>query len=904
MKNKRKIILEGVSVHNLKDVNLSLNVGEMIAFTGVSGSGKSSLAFDTLFIEGQKRYIDSLSKSTRRGIGKLKSPEAKRISSLPPTIAIEQKMLSHNPRSTVGTITNIYDFLRILFTHLATCYCPISGQKVSPATEKEIRDSIFLIKKKSKVIFLAPFVKNKKGAFHEEMLQLLKKGFHRLLIDKEFFNLDDGIPLLNKEQSHDIDIVIDRTVIENENNIRINEAISHALKVGDGLFSIFLPSTKETIVYSLFSFSERSGIYYKKLESEDFSFNHPKGMCEKCKGIGVCEDFDLEKIIDPEKSIMEDACSIAPGYNTVKWGNIYQNLAKKYGFKLSTPWKKLSLKAKQVFLYGTEEKWIKMDFKHPQTGYRWTDEIEWKGVIHIAKDRIEQSTSDSYKNKIKNLMNIYPCNECKGSKLKPYPSMAKLMNKTIHQWASLPLESLQKLIKEIKLTEKEKIIAEEIIKEISTRLSFLINVGLPYLTLDRSSPTLSGGESQRVRLSGLIGSSLTDILYILDEPSIGLHPVDNQKLIKTLKDLQSLGNTVIIVEHDEETILACDSVVDIGPNAGIDGGEIIYSGPTESFLKEKTSLTANYLSQRMSIPIRKKRKIDLKKNITITGASHNNLKEVCVKIPLGIMTAITGISGSGKSSLISQTLYPYLNNELHKTSLSVGKYKGITGVENIDKVVSINQSPIGRTPRSNPATYIGVFSDIRSLFASLPPSKAAGFSEGRFSFNVKEGSCPACKGIGSVKVEMDFLADVWVTCGECKGKRFDSQTLSIYYKGANISDVLDMSIDQACKHFENIPAIYKKLSLLQKMGLGYIKLGQSATTLSGGEAQRIKLTNELLKKKSSRTVYILDEPTTGLHFHDIQKLLEILHQLVDNGNTVIIIEHNIDLIKTCDHIIL
>ena len=626
-------------------------------------------------------------------------------------------------------------------------------------------------------------------------------------------------------------------------------------------------------------------------------------MCQKCKGLGVCEDFDLEKIIDSEKSIMEDACSIAPGYNTVKWGNIYTNLAKKYGFKLSTPWKKLSTKAKEIFLYGSEEKWMKMEFRHPQTGYRWTDDIEWKGIIHIAKDRIEQSTSDSYKNKIKNLMNIYPCNECKGSKLRPYPSHAKLMNKTIQQWAGLPLETFQEEINKIKLTKTQKIIAEELIKEISTRLSFLINVGLPYLTIDRSSPTLSGGESQRVRLSGLIGSSLTDILYILDEPSIGLHPVDNRKLIKTLKDLQSLGNTIIIVEHDEETILASDWVVDIGPNAGVDGGEIIYSGPTESFLRKKTSLTANYLSHRMTIPVRKKRKIDLNNNIKITGASHNNLKQVSVKIPLNTMTAITGISGSGKSSLISQTLYPYLNNKLHKTNLSIGKYKEITGDENINKVVSINQSPIGRTPRSNPATYIGVFNDIRSLFASVPPAKAAGFSEGRFSFNVKEGSCPCCKGIGSVKVEMDFLADVWVTCSECKGRRFDSQTLSIYYRGANISDVLDMSIDKACVHFENIPKIYKKISLLQKMGLGYIKLGQSATTLSGGEAQRIKLTNELLKKKSSKTVYILDEPTTGLHFHDIEKLLEILHQLVDNGNSVIIIEHNIDLIKTCDYII-
>ncbi|MCH9624194.1 MAG: UvrABC system protein A [Chlamydiia bacterium] len=903
MKKERKITLKGVTVHNLKGVDLSLTIGEMIAFTGVSGSGKSSLAFDTLFIEGQKRYIDSLSKSARRGIGKLKSPDAKIISGLPPTIAIEQKTLSHNPRSTVGTITNIYDHLRLLYAHLAVPYCPVSGEKVAPATEKEIKESIVSLGEGIKAIFLAPFAKGKKGAFKDDMQGLQKKGFYRLYIDGDFYDLSEEIPTLDKEKAHDIDIVIDRCIITKDDSTRLDEATAHALRVGDGVFSLLVPSLGETRVYSLFSFSPKSGIYYKTLESEDFSFNHPKGMCTRCKGLGICEDFDLEKIIDEDQSISEDCCSIAPHYNTVKWGNIFKNLAKIYGFKLTTPWKKLSEKAKQIFLYGTEEKWVKMKFTHPDTGYKWSDYVEWKGAINIAKDRINESSTALYKKKMHDLMDIFSCPDCKGSRLKSYPAAAQFDGLTIAQWSSLSVEDFLSKIKKVKLTKDQKVVAEEIIKEIESRLAFLIDVGLPYLTIDRTSPTLSGGEAQRVRLSGLIGSSLTDVLYILDEPSIGLHPSDNLKLIKTLKALQALGNTIIIVEHDEETILASDSIVDIGPLAGKGGGEVLYNGKRDAFLKEKNSITANYLSGRETISIPKRRKIDLTKGIKIEKASHHNLKEVNLTIPLNVMVAVTGISGSGKSSLISETLYPYLNNKLHKTSLSVGKNKSITGEDLIQKVVSIDQSPIGRTPRSNPATYVGVFTDIRKFFASLPAAKAAGFTDGRFSFNVKEGSCKGCSGNGSIKVDMDFLADVWVECEECKGKRFDAGTLSVTYKGKNISDVLDMSIDESSTFFSEIPSIHKKLSLLFQMGLGYITLGQSAVTLSGGEAQRVKLACELLKKKSSQTLYILDEPTTGLHFYDIQKLLLILHELVDAGNSILVIEHNMDLVKTCDYVI-
>ena len=902
MSKSRKIILKGVCVHNLKNVDLSLTIGEMIAFTGVSGSGKSSLAFDTLFIEGQKRYIESLSKSARRGIGKLQSPQAEKITGLPPTIAIEQKTLSHNPRSTVGTITHLYDHLRLLFSNLAVCYCPISGEKVTPATEKEIRDSIYEIEAGTKVVFLASFVKGRKGAFRDDLVSLVKKGFTRLYIDGDFYNLSDNIPDLDKEKAHSIDIVIDRLTLE-QSTSRVDEAINQALKVGEGVFSVLIPHLKEIKVYSLYSFSPKSGVYYKTLESEDFSFNHPKGMCTRCKGLGVCEDFDLNKIINKEASINQDLCLIAPSFDTVSFGNIYKNLAKLYNFKVTTPWKLLSKKAQEVYLYGTEEKWVKMKFTHPDTGYTWMEQVEWKGVINIAKSRLSESTSDSYKERMRELMDIFPCPDCKGSCLKPYPSAAKFKNKTIQEWTALSAQELLDELSKITLSKNEAILAKEILKEMISRLQFLIDVGLSYLTINRTSPTLSGGEAQRVRLSGLIGSSLTDVLYILDEPSIGLHPSDNLKLIKSLKALQKLGNTIIIVEHDEETILAADSVVDIGPKAGVEGGNILYNGSTKDFLKEEGSLTAGYLSGRKTIFIPKKRPVDLKKAITIKGASHHNLKNISAVIPLHVMTAITGISGSGKSSLISQTLYPYLNNTLHNTSLPVGEHTSITGVEQIEKVINIDQSPIGRTPRSNPATYVGVFTDIRKFFASLPSAKAAGFSEGRFSFNVKEGSCPHCSGIGSIKVDMDFLADVWVTCEECKGRRFDHLTLSIMYKGKHISDVLDMSIDEACSYFENIPQIHKKVELLSKMGLGYITLGQSATTISGGEAQRIKLTCELLKKRGTKTLYILDEPTTGLHFYDIAKLLTILHELVDNGNTIVVIEHNMDLVKTCDYVI-
>ncbi len=898
----QNIILKKVCVHNLKGIDLTLPPAKLIVFTGVSGSGKSSLAFDTIYVEGQRRYIESLSTYARRYLGDLSKPDAELISGISPTIAIEQKTVGRSPRSTVGTLTGIYDFMRVLWARIGLPHCPVSGEKVAPQSLTRVLTEIMQLPNKTKLIFLAPYFKGKKGEFKEEFNDLLRKGFTRIRLDGEIVDLSEEISV-DKNVSHDCDLIIDRLVLEQNEEGRVKEALTQAFDLGGGVMSLFNQTSKEETLYSQSAYSPKSGLSYPPLEPHDFSFNHPLGMCDACEGLGTLHDFDLEVVIDSNLSISEDCCLIAGSYATVKWGNIYDNLGRLYKFDVNTPWKDLPEKAKKIFLYGVNKKWLKMQFVHPVKKTRWTDYVPWKGVLHEAKRRLSEATSDVYREKMKKLMQQMPCSTCMGARIKPYPAATKVGKKRIHEISQMTIEEALDFFQNLKLAGLDLLIGVELIKEIKKRLQFLLNVGLYYLTLERLAPTLSGGEGQRVRLASQIGSGLVGTTYILDEPSIGLHHRDNKKLLETLKQLRDLGNTVIVVEHDEETIEHADYVVDVGPLAGSKGGEIVAEGSVEDLIATKTSLTGAYLSGVKKIPLPTSRRSLSEKQIVIKGASHHNLKQIDVAIPLEIFVAITGVSGSGKSSLIADILYPALANHLHRAHHDVGKHQELLGIEHIDKVIAIDQSPIGRTPRSNPSTYIKLFDDIRNLFAELPDSKAKGFKAGRFSFNVREGSCPNCKGMGIVKLDMDFLEDVETTCTLCLGKRFDSLTLSILYKGKSIYDVLHMTIEEALPFFDAIPHIHHKLEVLAKVGLEYLELGQSSTTLSGGEAQRIKLAKEIIRPATGQTLYIFDEPTTGLHFHDISKLVDILQNLVNGGNSVLVIEHNLDLIKCADHLI-
>lgn len=900
--NHQEIILKKVQVHNLKNVDLTLPKNCLIVFTGVSGSGKSSLAFDTIYVEGQRRYIESLSTFARRQLGEMSKPNLESASGITPTIAIEQKSAGKNPRSTVGTLTEIYDYLRILYARIGVPHCPVSGEAVLPQSRERIIKIVQALPEDKKVILLAPYVKGKKGEFKEDFQELLRKGFTKVRIDENWTSLETEIEL-DGNVSHDIDVVIDRFVINKENHSRIAEGVTNALNFGNGVMSHYFPDSNEETLYSMHAYSPKSGLSYSSLEPHDFSFNSPSGMCSRCNGLGVCNEFKLDEIIDPNLSIAEDCCSIASSYQTVRYGNIYENLAKMYHFSTETPWKKLSEQAKKVFLYGGEKKWIRMRFTHPITGATWIDNVLWKGVLHEAHTRFSEAKSDGYRSKMQKLMHDEICPECLGSKLKPYPSATLFYGKKIHEVTALTVEECLSFFNGLSLTDFELKIADELLKEIKERLKFLQEVGLHYLTLDRTTPTLSGGEAQRVRLASQIGCGLVGITYVLDEPSIGLHPRDNKKLIGTLQHLRDMGNTVIVVEHDEETIWHADQVVDVGPGPGSRGGEIVVNGSLKTLLENKKSITAAYLRGDKFIPIPKKRRKPFKEAIEIHGARHHNLKNINVKIPLGIFIAVTGVSGSGKSSLISDILYPALSNYLHKGEHTVGAHNKISGLDYIDKVIAIDQSPIGRNPRSNPSTYIKLFDEIRDLFSTLPESRARGYKPGRFSFNVKEGSCPQCEGMGLIKIDMDFMEDAWVECPLCHQKRFDHDTLSVLYKGKNIYDVLEMEVIEALDFFKNIPSIKRKLETLKEVGLEYLKLGQSSTTLSGGEAQRIKLAKELVRPATGKTLYIFDEPTTGLHFQDIKHLLEVLHQLVDRGNTVLVIEHNMDVVKTADWIV-
>lgn len=903
MQKEEEIEIRKAKHHNLKEISLDLKRGELIVFTGVSGSGKTSLAFDTIYVEGQRRYIESLSAQVRRLLGGLPKPEVEKVLGIPPTIAIEQKSTPKNPRSTVGTMTGIYDYLRVLYARLSIAYCPITGERVTPTSRASIQEAILKKKPGETWWLLAPFTKSKKGECVEEFEDLLKKGFHRVRVNGTLYNLSDEVPALQKNLAHTIDIVIDRITIDPKEVQRLTEAVETGLDVGKGLLILFHPDTKEEELFSEHGYSAKADTYYPPLEPDDFSFNHPKGMCATCHGLGYVQDFDLSLVLDPKKSIREDCCAVAGSYNTVRWGNIYNQLAKNYRFSVDVPFEKLSKEAQDIFLYGITEKWLKVNFVHPNTGSRWTDYVSWKGVLHEAKKRLQDASSAAYRTKMESLMTEMSCASCKGSRLKPYPSEAQFFDKKIFELMELPISELLAFFGKISMSKKELAIGEEMVKEVYDHLSFLYNVGLHYLTLSRSSNTLSGGEAQRVRLASGVGFGLVSTAYILDEPSIGLHHRDNDLLIKSLLALRDKGNTVIVIEHDEEMVKSADTIVDIGPLAGVRGGELLAIGDLETIKNEKRSLTGAYLSKRLTIPIPKKRVADKKALLTIRGACHNNLKNVDASFPLGLFTCITGVSGSGKSSLVVDILYPLLSNHFHDSNLKVGKFKAIEGLEHLDKVIAIDQSPIGRTSRSNPATYTKVLDDIRDLYASLSESKAFGYTKGRFSFNVREGSCPFCAGMGSLAIDMDFLEDESISCPECKGARFDPKTLSVRFKGKNIFDVLEMAIEEAYTFFQDIPAIEKKLKFLVEVGLGYLSLGQPSTTLSGGEAQRIKLAKELIRPATGRTLYLLDEPTTGLHWHDINTLLPLLQRLVDKKNTLIVIEHNLDLIKTADFII-
>ncbi|MFN0064739.1 MAG: excinuclease ABC subunit UvrA [Chlamydiales bacterium] len=896
---KHPIVFKKAAVHNLKKVDLSLNSRELIVFTGVSGSGKSSMAFDTIFNEGQRRYIESLSTFARRFLGDMSKPDVESVSGLSPTIAIEQKSAGKNPRSTVGTMTEIYDYLRVLYARVGQLYCPVTKEKLSPESKERIIKKIQNLPEKSRLIFFAPYAKNKKGEFKEDFQLLLRRGYMRARCDGEIIELTEEIAL-DKNQTHNIDIVIDRLLVTKENISRIAEAVMTALEMGNGVFSLLNQTTDEETLYSTHAYSPKADVYYTSLEPTDFSFNNPSAMCPTCHGLGISTEYDLNKIIDPEKSVAQNCCIVAGDYLTVRYGNIYRNLSEIYDFDINTVWKDLSAKAQKVLLYGTRKKWTAMHFVHPEKGSSWTEYVAWRGWLADARKKYQEAKSDLYKKKMEKLMTRQLCSSCQGSRLLPLAQETKVGGLRIHDFCALTIEEAHNFCATLTFDKSEALIAVDLVREIQTRLQFLLHVGLNYLCLNRSSPTLSGGEAQRVRLASQVGCGLVGVTYILDEPSIGLHPRDNTKLISTLKNLRDMGNTVIVVEHDEETIRAADRIVDFGPGPGCLGGEIIVNGDLETLLSSHT-LTGDYLSGRKKIGIPTSRRT-ASGSLKIFGASHHNLKEIDVTIPLGVFVAVTGVSGSGKSSLIIDTLVPALVNKLHHGEQIVGAHHGIE-MEGVDKIIAIDQSPIGRNPRSNPATYIKLFDEIRSLFSQLPEAQAKGFLPGRFSFNVAEGSCPQCKGHGYVRVDMDFLEDQWVVCSACNNRRFDSETLNITYKGKNIYDVLEMSVDEAFEFFENIPSLQRKLAVIAQVGMGYIKLGQPSPTLSGGEAQRIKLAKELVRPASGHTLYVLDEPTTGLHFHDISALLTVLDTLVDRGNTVLVIEHNMDVVKRADHII-
>jgi len=906
MSENKKIIIRGARQNNLKNITVELPRDKLIVITGVSGSGKSSLAFETLYAEGQRRYVESLSAYARQFLSVMEKPDVDSIEGLSPAIAIQQRGMSHNPRSTVATMTEIHDYLRLLFARIGEPHCPTCKRPIAGSTVQEIVDRVLDLPQGHRIIILSPVVRGRKGEYQKVFKNIVSQGFLRVRVDGEFHEATESFTL-DKNKKHDIEIVVDRLIVDEKYRSRLADSIETALKFGDGLVIVHDDTTKEEFIYSENFSCPVCGISYEELSPRMFSFNNPYGACPRCGGLGTETRIDPQLVVpDPDLSIINGA--IVPWGDVIgKW--VYAELkalARAYGFSLHEPFRKLPEEVKEIILYGTGSREISVHYESARKNdFKVEYSAPFEGVIPWLERRYKQTDSVGVRIWIERFMSRSVCPACNGMRLKPESLSVLIDGYSIGDICRLSVNDAYEFVKELpeKLSEKKKTIAKQILKELASRLGFLLDVGVGYITLDRETASLSGGEAQRIHLATQIGSKLVGVLYILDEPSIGLHARDNLKLLATLKSLRDLGNTIVVIEHDRETIEHADFVCDLGPGAGESGGHLVFAGTTQELKKSQTSLTGAYLSGRKRIEIPQRRRKGNGLKLVIEGCTGNNLKDITVEFPLGTFICVTGVSGSGKSSLIDETLYPILARHYHRSLLLPLPYRRVRGLEYLDKVINIDQSPIGRTPRSNPATYTGVFTPIRELFAALPESRARGYTQGRFSFNVKGGRCEACQGAGVIKLEMHFLPDVYVTCDVCKGKRYDRETLQIQYKGKNIYDVLNMTVNEAHEFFKNIPKIREKLELIQQVGLGYIRLGQPATTLSGGEAQRVKLSLELSRHDTGRTLYILDEPTVGLHPDDIRLLLQVLHKLVDKGNTVIVIEHNLDVIKTADWII-
>ncbi len=903
MKARDFIKIRGAKEHNLKNIDVDIPRDQMVVITGLSGSGKSSLAFDTIYAEGQRRYMESLSSYARQFLGQMEKPNVESIEGLSPAISIDQKSTNRNPRSTVGTVTEIYDYFRLLYARIGIPHCPNCGREISKQTVDQMVDRIMTFEEGTRIQLLAPIVRGRKGEHQKIFEQAKKSGYVRIRVDGNMYDLSDEIKL-EKNKKHNIEIIVDRIKVKQGIENRLTDSIENVLKLTDGLLLVDVMGVEEIQMSESFSCPD-CDISIDEIEPRSFSFNNPFGACPACAGLGYKMEFDLDLIIpDKTKSINENCIAVNGWQSATKAGSwtrcILEGLAERYGFSLDTPFEELSDEARDIIIYGTRGEEVAFTYKSMRGVGEYR--VAFEGLLENVRRRYREVSSDTQKAEYETFMQITPCESCKGMRLKPESLAVTVGDMNIHEVTSLSIRNLKDYMEGLELTNQQQLIGAEILKEIRARVGFLVDVGLDYLTLSRMTASLSGGEAQRIRLATQIGSGLVGVAYILDEPSIGLHQRDNDKLLATLKHLRDLGNTLIVVEHDEDTMREADCIVDVGPGAGSHGGEIVAVGTADEIMKCPQSITGQYLSGAMQIPVPDHRRTP-SGFITVHDAYMNNLKHIDVDIPLGVFTCVTGVSGSGKSSLVNEILYKSLARSLNRARTIPGKHGSITGTEALDKVIAIDQSPIGRTPRSNPATYCGVFDMIRDLFAATPDAKARGYNKGRFSFNVKGGRCEACSGDGIIKIEMHFLPDVYVPCEVCGGKRYNRETLEVRYKGKNIYDVLDMTIEEAAEFFENVPSIKRKIDTLNDVGLSYVKLGQPSTQLSGGEAQRVKLATELSRRSTGKTIYILDEPTTGLHFADVHKLIDILQKLTEGGNTVVVIEHNLDVIKSADYLI-